>query len=1548
MQSGPSEPQQLPWEPPKSAIGRHIEHRKQQCLAAYRENPLLVTEHANIERATAQGGYGRRQIYELVQNAADAMLDQPGGRIQVILTANALYCANEGAPVDADGVDAILTSHISMKRGTEIGRFGLGFKSVLGVTLRPEFYSRSGSFRFDPEESARRIRAVINNGERLPNLRLAEPIEPRAAGQEDALLADLMSWAATIVKLPVDPTNCSWLSEDIRKFPREFLLFCSHVGGLLLEDRTTHNYRQIRLSQHGDLISLEEGQDTSVWKVFETVHSPSSVARKDAGELADRQSLPLMWAVPMQGRSARGVFWAFFPTEYFTTLSGIVNAPWKTNEDRQNLLTGIFNAELIQVAAELIAKSLPQLVDPSDPAKYLDLLPARGREAPNWADADLTEKVYRATAIRPCIPDQAGVLHHPREMKLHPTGIPRDAHETWSSYPNRPVEWSHSSIETRDRRSRAERLFSVAGFQSLQLPAWLEALVKDRSVEASFAALKTASQILTASPALQSQIETARILRTSKDSFIAPKPGAAFIAAEEDLSKTTLPLVHPDIVKQSGALIILHHLGINEVDASSEFQALLASIPFKQMNWPDWNRFWSLVRRMPSETSLQLIRAKAAGNHQTLIKVRTLEGDYRPIVGVLLPGTIVPEDGSRDKPVTVDVAYHAEEIAVMKELGAVSGPCPNGGSTGESWYAEYLDSAVSIFMERLKGRKPNRTYLRFDQNKTAGPIEALSHLSFAGKARFTEALLLASCDEKPWTLSHQTQEAYGCTIHDPPALWIARNKGCLRTTLGGARPLRDAVGPALLEWAKFLPVAECSEETAERLNLPSEFSQLTRAQWSAAMKAASACEDSLLLGKFYARVSEHIPAPEMIRCKIRDGWSSQAPSSVTVVSTKAQSEVLESLGHPFLISSAEAANILIEHWGLLPADTHVTTQICSVASGAETPLLDRFPGLHSKVSVELESLKLLPCSSLRMESRTAAGKRSDDRTLLREGDTLFFIDTLTSQQLLDAVIELVQITLNSDERQRILDYRQQVEGRALTHAVRTQPSLAAKLLKAVGSQALYRRLPVGLIDAVKAEHGRLTDIRAAELVLAVYGVETLHALRDELDRNGLKPPVVWAGRHSARTFVKSLGFPTEFAGFDQARRDPTLEVEGPPDLSSLHPFQEKVTREILRLPKRHENARRGLLSLPTGAGKTRVAVQALIEMVERDEIKGPILWVAQSDELCEQAVQTWSYVWRALGPQRRLTINRLWASNEADVVTETPQVVVATIQKLQGCIDDTAYDWLAEGAAWVIIDEAHGAVEKSYTAVLEWLGLGRGADRCPVIGLTATPFRGGEDETRRLVRRFGGHRLDKDAFGPDPYRELQEMGVLAKVDHQLLEGSTLGLSPKELEDLMRTRLLPAAAGERLGADVSRNELLLQTIRKFPKDWPVLLFAASVEHAQTMAALLALEGVSSAAISGYTEAGARRHYIDSFRKGKLRVLTNFAVLTAGFDAPSVRAIIVARPTYSPVLYQQMIGRGLRGPLNGGKERCLIVNVKDNITQYGEELAFRQFEYLWSDK
>ena len=77
-----------------------------------------------------------------------------------------------------------------------------------------------------------------------------------------------------------------------------------------------------------------------------------------------------------------------------------------------------------------------------------------------------------------------------------------------------------------------------------------------------------------------------------------------------------------------------------------------------------------------------------------------------------------------------------------------------------------------------------------------------------------------------------------------------------------------------------------------------------------------------------------------------------------------------------------------------------------------------------------------------------------------------------------------------------------------------------------------------------------------------------------------------------------------------------------------------------------------------------------------------------------------------------------------------------------------------------------------------------------------------------------------------------------------------------------------------------------------------------------------------------------------------MLVNYGVFREGFDAPRTRVIVVARPVYSPNLYFQMIGRGLRGPKNGGTDRCLIVNVQDNIDNFERKLAFSDLDWLWA--
>jgi len=173
----------------------------------------------NLELAAVEGGYGRRQLYELIQNGADELLNNHG-RVQVVLTAKALYCANEGNPLSVAGVGALQSSHLSAKKGVEIGRFGLGFKSVLGITKTPEIFSRTGSVRFDPVYARAAITESIGHEvDRIPTLRIGTALDPSESRAADPVLADLMTWATTVVRLTRTPRTAHGCTRTSSGFP---------------------------------------------------------------------------------------------------------------------------------------------------------------------------------------------------------------------------------------------------------------------------------------------------------------------------------------------------------------------------------------------------------------------------------------------------------------------------------------------------------------------------------------------------------------------------------------------------------------------------------------------------------------------------------------------------------------------------------------------------------------------------------------------------------------------------------------------------------------------------------------------------------------------------------------------------------------------------------------------------------------------------------------------------------------------------------------------------------------------------------------------------------------------------------------------------------------------------------------------------------------------------------------------------------------------------------------------------------------------------------
>lgn len=449
------------------------------------------------------------------------------------------------------------------------------------------------------------------------------------------------------------------------------------------------------------------------------------------------------------------------------------------------------------------------------------------------------------------------------------------------------------------------------------------------------------------------------------------------------------------------------------------------------------------------------------------------------------------------------------------------------------------------------------------------------------------------------------------------------------------------------------------------------------------------------------------------------------------------------------------------------------------------------------------------------------------------------------------------------------------------------------------------------------------------------------------------------GRPWPRYFASLLGFPKVFAGFAGSPEGPAVEeVEPHILLPDLHAYQKDLVSQIHEMLVAPCGKNRAILSLPTGAGKTRTAVEALLTAWNRDEQTSPyILWVAQSDELCEQAAEAFREVWverGGKGVRKLLHIFRYWGNRNTLPDVFGDGVVIASIQKLNEALQAEQgreeFARIAEDTFAVVIDEAHHAVAQSYLTLLGAFGMKSERDsnaKTPLLGLTATPYRGNSlEENRRLANLFSHQRLIANSLGDDPLRTLREMGILSSIHHHILETKrTFVLEEDEARRFRKFERLPESFLKRVGLDHHRNSLLLRTLLELPEDWPVLFFGCSLEHAGAFTALLRRNGHSAALITGETHKATRRHMIEEFREGHVQFLCNYGVLTTGFDAPKIRAIVIARPTTSVVMYEQMIGRGMRGPLNGGTEECLVIDLVDNIQRFEGQMAYRRFEEYW---
>ena len=405
----------------------------------------------------------------------------------------------------------------------------------------------------------------------------------------------------------------------------------------------------------------------------------------------------------------------------------------------------------------------------------------------------------------------------------------------------------------------------------------------------------------------------------------------------------------------------------------------------------------------------------------------------------------------------------------------------------------------------------------------------------------------------------------------------------------------------------------------------------------------------------------------------------------------------------------------------------------------------------------------------------------------------------------------------------------------------------------------------------------------------------------------------------------------------------------------LHPFQRQVLSDLLAVlvPQNDElvlHGSRVVAHMPTGAGKTRVACHAASHLLNLASAEGKlVVWLASTEELCEQAADDLERAWESLG-NRPVSVHRYWGDSRLRMDDLSEGFLVAGLPKLWAASRNNRrmLITLANKTAGVIFDEAHQAIAATYSYITEYL-----LTYDPwLLGLTATPGRAavpGEADYE-LAEMFNFNKVSIDPRGHgSPVTYLIRQGFLAEpyFDPIRINSGVDVEEPAEGLDYTQSDL------EKVGENEKWNSAIIEcTLRALRRYNRVIVFCPSVASAKKCAAAVSAEGFVAETILGETDTELRHATIARFKGDGIdhMAIFNYGVLTAGFDAPKTRCGIIGRPTKSLVLYSQMVGRVMRGQRSGGNTRSLIQTVVDiNLPGFGSVVeAFQNWEQLWQQE
>lgn len=326
--------------------------------------------------------------------------------------------------------------------------------------------------------------------------------------------------------------------------------------------------------------------------------------------------------------------------------------------------------------------------------------------------------------------------------------------------------------------------------------------------------------------------------------------------------------------------------------------------------------------------------------------------------------------------------------------------------------------------------------------------------------------------------------------------------------------------------------------------------------------------------------------------------------------------------------------------------------------------------------------------------------------------------------------------------------------------------------------------------------------------------------------------------------------------------------------------------------------------IPTGGGKTPVIATLCNDAVTR--WNGRIVVLTHVKELIEQTSgaisrmfpSLWSGVYSA-GLKSRET---------------RPPVIVAGIQSVSDKADQLG------PRDMIIVDEAHLIPPEGYGRYRSFIdGMRNICPHVRVVGLTATPYRTGT-----------GWLCGQDELLTEI---CYEISVKELIDRKYLSSLT-----SKCGKVVDVSNLHVRKGEFVEAEAELlmlsivNEACARIAAMTADRRSVLIFCAGIKHAETVLSVMrSIQKERVELITGESLDFERKSFVRDFRNGALKYLVNVSVLTTGFDAPNVDAVCLLRPTVSPGLYYQMVGRGFR--IAEGKSNCLILDFGNNIERHG---------------